>query len=550
MRVSTVGLRLRNAVGAALLICAMFAAPAGAGEIAVRLEERISAQLGRADDSRSSELLAIQQFYAERGFAPVWVEETAAGPRAARMAGILANATADGLDPLDYGVPLIESRLAATGSAELADLEFLLTRGLLDFGTDLHSGRVQPREVDDEFHQTPRRMDLLALLAGAASAPDPAAFFEGLAPDTREYERIRRALADYRAMARRGGWTEVPPGDTLALGDRAERVRPLRARLVETGDLAADAGGEPILFDAAVEQAVKRFQYRHGLTRDGIVGPATLAALNVPVERRIEQMILNMERRRWMPADLGERYVFVNLADFVLKVVDGPKTIHDARVIVGKPYHRTPVFSGMMSYIVLNPYWHVPPSIAGNEILPKLKRDPGYLVNQGIRVFSSWSGDAVELDPYSVDWSSLSPSRFPYKLRQDAGALNALGRVKFMFPNRFNVYLHDTPSRALFARTVRSFSHGCIRVEHPIALAELLLRDDPDWPRERIDAVLARGEQTVVNLKRPIPVHLTYLTAWVNKDGSVHFRNDIYDRDKRLEAALKRKDEAIAGTPL
>lgn len=531
-----------------LVLVALLALGQGAlaGEVALRLEERISAELQRSAGRQPPELLALQQFYAERGFAPVWVGEMDAGPRAETAAKLLAGAEADGLDSADYAAAAIAARLGGRSAPELADLEFRLSRGLVEFGRDLHGGRVQPAKVDPELHLTPRPVEPLALLTGAAAAPDLPAYMAGLAPATPEYARIKRALADYRAVAARGGWTKVPAGDKLKPGARNDRVRMLRARLAETGDLK-DGGGEPDLYDAAVEQAVRHFQYRHGLAQDGTVGPETLAALNVPVERRIAQMALNMERRRWMPADLGERYVFVNLADFTLKVVEGPKTVHDARVIVGKPYFRTPVFSGMMTYIALNPYWHVPPSIATKEILPKLKKNPGYLASQGMRVFTSWAGDAAEVDPRSIDWTAVGPGSFPYRLRQDAGEKNALGRVKFMFPNQFNVYLHDTPSRELFARTVRSFSHGCIRVQNPIELAELLLRDDPDWPRARIDAALAQGEQTIVNLKRPIPVHLTYLTAWVNKDGSVHFRSDIYDRDKRLEAALRRDREEAAG---
>lgn len=526
-------------------VWAACAAAALAGEVSLRLEERIAGELGRTVGSQPPDLLAIQRFYADRGFAPLWVGETDAGTKARDALRLLTDAAADGLNPADYGVPAIAARAGATAPRELADLEFLLSRAMIAFGGDLSAGRVHPAKVDSELNLAPKRLDPAALLSGAGATPDPAAYVAGLAPDTPEYARLKQALADYRAAAQRGGWTRLPAGGKLETGMRDERVRKLRARLAETGDLKEE-GGDPTLFDAAVAQAVKRFQYRHGQTQDGVVGPATLAALNVPVERRIEQMQLNLERRRWMPADLGERYVFVNLADFVLKVVDGPKTIHDAKVIVGKPYHRTPVFSGIMTYIVLNPYWHVPPSIATREILPKLKKDPGYLASQGIRVFTDWSADATELDPRGIDWSAVGPRSFPYKLRQDAGTKNALGRVKFMFPNPFNVYLHDTPSRGLFQRTARSFSHGCVRVQNPIDLAEILLRDDPQWTRERIDAVLAGGDQSIVTLKRPVPVHLTYLTAWVNKDGGVHFRDDVYDRDKRLESALKRdKTDAI-----
>ena len=253
-------------------------------------------------------------------------------------------------------------------------------------------------------------------------------------------------------------------------------------------------------------------------------------------------MLLNMERRRWMPDDLGRRYIFVNLADFVLKVVDGPKTIYDSRVVVGKPYHRTPVFSGDMTYIVINPYWHVPPSIARNEILPAVIKDPGYLAKKNFTVLSSWGADASVLDPNSIDWPSLKGKRVAYKFRQDPGDGNALGRIKFMFPNQFNVYLHDTPSKSLFARTVRSFSHGCIRVQNPANLAEVVLAGMEGWSLASIKASIGSKKRKIVRLDEPLPVHLTYLTAWVNKDSSVHFRDDIYSRDKRLREALVRSN--------
>jgi murein L,D-transpeptidase YcbB/YkuD len=257
------------------------------------------------------------------------------------------------------------------------------------------------------------------------------------------------------------------------------------------------------------------------------------------VQDRIRQMVLNLERRRWMTDDLGDFYVFVNLADAYLKVVQDvggrEKTVHTARLVVGKPYQRTPVFSENMSYVVFNPNWGVPSSIANKEYLPKLKTDAGFLARQKIRIFAG----SKEVDPFSVNWNALS--RMPYQLRQDPGDGNALGRIKFMFPNPYNVYIHDTPSKSLFAKEERFFSHGCMRVQDPEMLGEVLLGSQ-GWTLDKIKAQIGSGKQKIVNLDKKVPVHVTYLTAWVNKDGSAHFRNDVYGLDKELATALLGKE--------
>jgi murein L,D-transpeptidase YcbB/YkuD len=315
------------------------------------------------------------------------------------------------------------------------------------------------------------------------------------------------------------------------------RVVQLRQRLMSSGDLTLE-GPDPEIYDTALVQAVERFQLRHGLEADGVVGAKTLEALNAPVQQRIDQILINMERWRWMPDDLGDRYILVNLAGFELDVVEDGSTVLDMRVVVGKTYRRTPVFSGRMTYLDFNPYWHVTPTIARKDILPKIQADPGFLKTDGMRVFDGWGEDAREINPEIVDWSLIEPKTLTFKFRQDPGPKNALGRVKFMFPNQFNVYLHDTPSRDLFQRTVRTFSSGCIRVERPLELAEYLLHDDPGWSRARIDSVIAAGKALTVVLPKAIPVHLTYSTVWFGEGGTLHFRDDIYGRDALVAQAL------------
>ena len=290
-----------------------------------------------------------------------------------------------------------------------------------------------------------------------------------------------------------------------------------------TSDL--DRASAPIdeVFDAALERGLQRFQERHGLDADGAVGTSTLTALNVPAEARVRQIELNMERWRWLPQTLGERYILVNIANFALDVVERGRSVLAMRVVVGKPARRTPFFSADMTYLVLNPHWHVPPTIAIQDKLPLIRRDPGYVARQNFKLFRHGEGGVTRVDPMSVDWSSVSARNFPYQLRQDPGPRNALGRVKFMFPNPYHVYLHDTPARELFAKTERAFSSGCIRLEKPIELAEYLLRDDPQWSRQKIVASRREGPSRLCICLTRIPVHLLYWTAWANEDGNCTF---------------------------
>jgi len=374
--------------------------------------------------------------------------------------------------------------------------------------------------------------------------------FQGLHPPYAGYSGLRRALADYRRMAAKGGWPVLEDGPSLRPGDEDPAVARLRERLQASGDLAESS---PILlpqvYDDSLEAAVKGFQLRHGLEADGVVGRKTRHALNVPVEKRIQQLMINMERWRWIPNDLGSRYLVVNIADFKLTMVDEGQVRGTMRVVVGRNYRKTPVFSGSMTYLEFNPFWNVPRKLAIEDILPRVQKEPSYIADQGFRIFSGWSDDAVELSPAEVDWASLSKNHFPIRLQQAPGPKNALGRIKFMFPNQHAVYLHDTPSKRLFESVSRGFSSGCIRVEDPATLAEFVLEGTEGWDRTTIEGHLADGERRVVRLQRPIPVHLLYWTAWSDANGTVFFREDIYDRDEPLMRALREKPVPQVWTP-
>jgi len=488
------------------------------------------------NEDNDERIIEIYVFYAaDRDYKPIWVRDNGPKSKAKEALAVFKAANEMGLNPANYRVAEIEKRINATAPRELAELELLLSRAFIDFGRDINRGRVVPRTASAENAIVAKELGPLTLIDGAEVTDSISEFVGTLEPQTREYYRLKFALAAYRDIEKKGGWPTVPKGAALKPGMTDKRVPILRERLQITGDLDANAKGDGDFYGAELEAAVKRFQERHGLTPDGIIAENTVEAMNVPIADRIRQMELNLERRRWMDDDLGGYYIFVNVADQELKVVRDEKTIHTAKLVVGKPYSRTPVFSDKMKYIVINPYWNVPTSIANKEYLPKLKKDPGYLKRQNIRIFSGAGDNAAEVNPYNVNWSSLN--RMPYSLRQDSGPKNALGRVKFMFPNRFNVYLHDTPQKALFDKDLRVFSHGCMRVQDPLDFAALLLADQ-GWDRSRIDVAVATGKQRVINLEKPIPVHITYLTAWVNKDGAVNFRRDVYNRDRQLAAAL------------
>jgi murein L,D-transpeptidase YcbB/YkuD len=360
-----------------------------------------------------------------------------------------------------------------------------------------------------------------------------------LLPQQPGYARLKRALQQYENFAGRGGWPMVPKGPKMQKGHRDSRVIALRGRLRAEDFLQEGASEQADLFDEALDESVRRFQSRNGLLEDGVVGRATLEALNISADERVRQIRVNLERWRWLPSSLGKRYVIVNIAGFDLAVIENSQEVLAMRVVVGRDYRRTPVFSGQITYLVLNPYWEVPPKIAIEDKIPLLRTDPEYFAKEKIKVLRGWGSKAEEADPLAVDWSQVTETNFSYRLRQEPGPWNALGRIKFMFPNKFHVYLHDTPTRDLFARSERTFSSGCIRVEKAIDLAAYLLREDPKWTRKNILAAIDEGNEQTVRLPEPMPIHLLYCTAWVDENDVVYFRKDIYGRDKMLSDALE-----------
>ncbi len=492
--------------------------------------------------------VVLPHFYERRAYRPAWSDDDGLLPQAYDLIRSIQQADQEGLRPGDYHLNSIEPAVKEIGQNQsnrgtldprrLVDLDLLLTDAFLIYGAHLLAGKVNPETFDREWHANRRESDIAGVLSTALDSNQIRRSLKSLLPPQSGYAKLARALAQYRRITAEGGWSPVPDGPKLQKGDNGERVLALRQRIIISGDLPHETHGDGSLFDEGLEQAVRRFQGRHGLDVDGAVGPDTLAALNVPVEDRIRQIELNMERWRWLPQDLGKRHILVNIANFELEVFEEDQRVMVIRVVVGKGYRRTPVFSDKMTYVVMCPYWHIPQNIAVQDKLPLIQKNPNYLVQQRMKVFEGWGSDAREVDPKTIDWSRVTEKNFTFRLRQDPGPWNALGRVKFMFPNKFNVYLHDTPSQELFSKTTRAFSSGCIRLERPIDLAEYVLRGNLNWGRERILAAIGKNVEQTVPLPEPIPVHVLYWTAWVGEDRAVHFRSDIYGRDNLLDKAL------------
>ncbi len=490
------------------------------------------------DGERLLAVGALPRFYETRGFEPAW---TPGGPTVVSLLAAIDDVVDDGLRPDDYHRGPLEAALSRDGAAtpaRAAELDLLLTDAFLVLASHLHHGRVDPESLEAEWLALRRQTDPVPLLERVAMGEDPALLLDELRPRYARYAALRRAFGEVRRVVEAGGWPAIPAGEPLEPGGADDRVVALRARLRASGDLTGEPVAEPRSFDEALADAVRGFQTRHGLEADGVVGPGTLGELDVSAVARLEQLRVNLERWRWLPDDLGGRHIEVNIAGFSADLIDGGTPTLRLRAIVGTEYTQTPSFSGLMRYLVLAPAWHVPANIAAREEFPLIKKDRTRLESQGFTLIDRDTGDAVA--PESVDWDATAAALSRrYRLRQEPGERNALGRVKFMFPNPHDVYLHDTPGRTLFARAVRSFSHGCIRVERPLELAAALLTDRPEWSPGRIAEVASGGRETTVVLDTPVPVHLLYWTAWVDGEtGLVHYRRDLYGRDARVSAAL------------
>ena len=481
-------------------------------------------------------------FYENREFAAAWVEGAKPRPQMDALIEALREADREGLDPALYNVGMLEARRADAQQGFLTDkgfdpreagaLDVWLTYLYMKHASDLADGLSDLARADPSWKIRPEKFDPLQHLEKALAENNIKESLLDLTPHVPEYQRLREALAAHRAQQAAGGWPRVP-SIKLKPRQKSAHVATLAARLKASGDYAGavPAAGAATPYTPELQEAVKRFQRRHGIVDDAVVGPEVVATMNVPIEARISQITMNLERWRWLPRELGDRYVLVNIPEMRLDIYEGSNVPLSMRVVVGKEDTQTPIFSDEMSYIVFSPYWNVPDSIAQGETLPSLMADPGFLARNNMEVVDK-SGNVI--DPEEVDLTDPEAYRF----RQRPGTENSLGLVKFMFPNQFNVYLHDTPADSLFERATRSFSHGCVRVQDPVALARYVLRDQPEWTEGRIDEAMHAGEEKHVKLKDPLPVYLGYWTARVRPDSTVQFRKDVYQIDRRLTTLL------------
>ncbi|HYJ34325.1 MAG TPA: L,D-transpeptidase family protein [Candidatus Binatia bacterium] len=476
---------------------------------------------------------ALGRFYRARQARPAW-----SGRDAEDIVQAIRGVTADGLNPADYHLKAIEQMVSERdngSSPELeGDLDILLSDAVAAMADHVRYGRVRPVTLNAAWNVDPREgaPPVEQQLAEIRSAPDLSRAIEARRPNHFIYKGLVRELASLRDIADQGGWPRVASGRPIAPGARDERVAAVRRRLEASGEFRGGAGADPAHYDAALAKAVRRFQDLHRIPADGVIGPTTVAAMNVPVQERINQVRANLERARWVLNGLRDDFLLVNIPAFKAYLIRDQRRIWEARTQVGDEYMKTPTFRSTMQTVVFNPDWTLPPTIAKYEVLDAMRNGDNVLMKWGLRIYDR---RGREVHPASVDWNA-SPDRFPYTLRQLPGSRNPLGRVKFLFPNKYSIYLHDTPNQRLFAARDRTFSHGCIRVENAMELADLLLRDQIGAGGVR--NAVAEGATRNVALEHPIPVLIVYWTVSVGAKGDVHYANDIYGYDAPLAAAL------------
>ncbi len=486
----------------------------------------------------------VSKVYQSRDYALIWSDGNSYNEHAHLLLQVIKNARKLGLNPADYDEDIIqyflETRIDDARILSKSDVTFTHAYMRLVANIDQHKYSTG-NDLSTDFGLLENPTFLKELVGAAIDEEYSNGEFKN--PSTSKsilgqnhYSRLLRALERYRSLSEQFE-PIILQQKSYTLGDISPVISTARKRLHELGDhKSTDLQNE--IFDEALALAVSDFQIRHGLKVDGILGKRTVREINTSIQTRIEQLEINLERAKQLAEINDERYILVNVPEYKLHVIENGETIYNARVIVGKKKNKTPVLSSVISEFVLNPYWNVPKSITKNEIIPNVQEDPDYLIKNKMKVISRLNNRNYFLDPKEIDWMNIDVDNTPLRIRQDPGSVNALGGIKFVFPNNYKVYLHDTPSRRLFTRNIRALSHGCVRVENPLKLAEVLLEGSLTWTPEALHRHAKRKKTRVIKLDRPIPVHITYMTAWVDQHGITNFRPDIYKRDSQIASTL------------
>lgn len=511
---------------AALTLAVGFsAAPASASTTLTAYKQAVAEAAARDE--------ALAEFYKRRDYAPLWTSRSDAARRRAFLQA-LAKAEGHGLPTSRYDKDYLADLFrSARSQRDVGRVEVEASRLFLRYAQDIQTGVVDPAGIDKGIKRRPPRRDRLAQLEAFAKS-SPKGYLKALVPSSPEYTRLMAEKLRLERLLGRGGWGPQVPGGKLEPGDSGPRVVALRDRLIAMGYMKRSAAQS---YDVELQKAVQLFQSEHGLATDGVAGPATLQEINLPVEKRLQQVIVAMERERWLGPDRGKRHVLVNITDFHARIVENGRVVFKTRSVVGMNAYdrRTPEFSDVMEHMIINPTWNVPRSIAVKEYLPELQKDP-YAVSH-LRLIDA-RGRVVSRD--GMDFTQYNARNFPFDMKQPPSRGNALGRVKFMFPNAQNVYMHDTPAKHLFAREVRAFSHGCIRLSDPFDFAYQLLAEQVSNPVAFFKSKLETGIETKVDLKNPLPVHIIYRTAISSPKGRMEYRRDVYGRDARIFEALSK----------
>nr|WP_058291865.1 L,D-transpeptidase family protein [Tritonibacter multivorans] len=485
---------------------------------------------------------AVAGFYRSNGFQPLWTgADAAAAQRRSALLQALSEAAHHGLpDMTAQANALLDQMRNVQSTRDLGEVEVALSRALVDYARDIQTGLLVPSRIDEGMVRKKRKIDSAALLAGMET-DRPFAYMQSLVPQSQQYRALMREKLRLEATMTAGGWGQSVPESKLEVGAKGAKVVALRNRLVAMGYLGRSLSNE---FDDKLQDAVRQFQEDHGLNVDGVAGTGTIREINRTAEDRLKSVLVAMERERWLTPERGERHVLVNQTDFTAKIVDQGEVTFVTRSVIGKHTsdRRTPEFSDTMEHMVINPSWYVPRSIVTKEYLPKLKNNPH--AHSYIEITDN-RGRVVNRD--AVDFTQFTARSFPFAMRQPPSSRNALGLVKFMFPNKYNIYLHDTPAKNLFSREVRAYSHGCIRLAQPFEFAYALLAKQSEDPKAFFDRTLNSGRETKVNLEKNVPVHIIYRTAFIDETGTPQFRRDVYGRDAKVWEALERAGVALPG---